>query len=316
MNMKKILAFALVVAALYGCGDEKQELPLVGGDVVGSPAFQFPGSTFRLKTKQNEEAASKREWFFERADWTPHRWSLWVASNVYSDARAPQGDLDYWNKGFGKADSAAVRSKAETQFLAQISKFVRDNKVDLEINYLGYDSLPDSLVKQNDGSHGFWLTFNNEPCERAFRLCIDNYFISPAARKSGSDRLSFKEWISPFLPKGDSQKALSQQYVIDRLGGSVDEASPFYDWWPSMVFLVDPDGKVVRAWLPQKAEYANVRTVEAAIVSDIGGPYKDLKITENLNSPGVPHHGYYGKYFIETGVERLLETFKLIVEKK
>lgn len=314
--MKKILALALVVASLYGCGDEKQELPLVSGDVVGSPAFQFPGSIFRLKSKPSEEALSKREWFFERTDWSPNRWSLWVAANVYSDARAPKDDREYWNKGFGKASSAAERSKAETEFLAQISKFVRENKVDLEINYLGYDSLPDSLVNRNDNAHGFWLTFNNEPCERAFRLCIDNYFVSPAARTAGTGRLSFKEWITPFLPQGDSQKAQSQRYVIDRLGGSANEASPFYDWWPSMVFLVNPEGKVVRAWLPQKAEYANVRTVEAAIVNDIGGPYKSLKITDNMNSPGVPHHGYYGKYFIESGVDKLLETFKLIVEKK
>jgi hypothetical protein len=314
--MKRFLAGALIVATLYGCGEEKIEKLNIGGDVVGSPVFKFPGSIYRLESKPNENAATKRAWFFEQTEWKPHGWSLWLAANVYSDAKAPRGDLDFLNKGFVKASSAAERSKAETAFLSQISKYVHANKVDLEINYLGYDSLPDSLVKRNDNSYGYWLTFNNEPCEKAFRLCIDNYFVSPAARYSGTGRLSFKDWITPFLPQGNSERASGQQYVIDSKGGSKSESSPFYDLWPSMVFLVNPEGKVVRAWLPQKNDHANVYRVEAAIVSDIGGPYKDLKLTEDNYPPGVPHEGYYGKYYIEAGIDNLLGTFKLILDKK
>lgn len=314
--MKKIFAVALMALALYGCGDEKQELPQIGGEVSGSPEFKLPGSVFRLDYKQNDQAATKREWFFERTAWKPRGWSLWVASNVYSDARAPKGDLDFLNKGFSKAASAAQRSKEETPFLAQISKYVRENKVPLEINYLGYDSLPDSLVNRDDKSNGYWLSFDNEPCEKAFRLCIDNYLVSPAARYSGTGRLSYKDWLAPFLPQGDSDRASIQKYVIDHMGGSANESSPFYDYWPTMVFLVNPDGKVVRAWLPQKNDTATVRRVEAAIVTDIGGPYKDLEVADNRHSAGLPSVGYYGKYYIETGVDRVLETFKLIVDKK
>lgn len=314
--MKRILAVALIVVSLCGCGEKKQDVSNIGGDVVGSPAFKFPGSTYRLKSQPNENAATKRAWFFEQTEWKPRGWSLWLASNVYSDAKAPKGDLDFLNKGFVKAQSAADRSKAETAFLAQISKYVRSNKVDLEINYLGYDSLPDSLVNRKDNSYGYWLSFNNEPCEKAFRLCIDNYFVSPAARYSGTGRQSFKEWIAPFLPQGNSERARGQQYVIDHMGGSKSESSPFFDWWPSMVFLVNPEGKVVRAWLPQKNDYANVYRVQAAIISDIGGPYKDLKLTDDDYPVGVPHEGYYGKYFIEAGVDNVLGTFKLILEKK
>lgn len=314
--MKKIFAVALMALALYGCGDEKPELPVIGGEVSGSPTFKLPGSVFRLDFKQNDQAATKREWFFERTTWKPRGWSLWVASNVYSDARAPKGDLDFLNKGFSKAASAAQRSKEETPFLSQISKYVRDNKVPLEINYLGYDSLPDSLVNRDDKSHGYWLSFDNEPCEKAFRLCIDNYLVSPASRYSGTGRLSYKDWIAPFLPQGDSERALAQKYVIDHMGGSANESSPFFDYWPTMVFLVNPEGKVVRAWLPQKNDTATVRRVEAAIVTDIGGPYQDLEVADNKHSAGLPSVGYYGKYYIETGVDRVLETFKLIVEKK
>lgn len=314
--MKKFFALALIAASLFGCGDENQPLPHIGGEVGGSPSFVLPGTTFSLKSKQNDQAATKREWFFERANWKPRGWSLWVASNVYSDARAPKDDLDYLNKGFIRAESAAQRSKEETAFLSQIRRFVRENKVALEINYLGYDSLPDSLVNRKDNSNGYWLTYDNDPCEKAFRLCVDNYLVSPAARYAGTDRLSFKDWITPFLPQGSGERALAQQYVIDRLGGSAKESSPFFDYWPTMVFLVNPDGAVVRAWLPQKNDTATVLRVEGAIVSDIGGPYKDLKITDNMHSAGLPDAGYYGKYFIETGVDRVLETFKLIVEKK
>lgn len=71
---------------------------------------------------------------------------------------------------------------------------------------------------------------------KKFRLCIDNYFVSPAARYSETSRLAFKDWIAPFMPQGNGDRALGQKYVIDRLGGSTDESSPFYDYWPTMVF--------------------------------------------------------------------------------
>ncbi|MHC5194948.1 hypothetical protein ACYSUW_14435 [Pseudomonas frederiksbergensis] len=314
--MKKYFAVALMALALYGCGDENRELPEIGGDVHGSPAFRLPGSIYSLNFKPNENAATKREWFFERTSWNPHSWSLWIASNVYSDSKAPKGDLSFLNKGFRKADSAAQRSKDETPFLAQISKYVRDNKIPVEINYLGYDSLPDSLVNRDDNSYGYWLSFDNEPCGKAFRMCVDNYLVSPAARYSGTGRLAYKDWIAPFLPQGDSERASMQKYVIEQLGGSANESSPFYDYWPTMVFLVNPEGKVVRAWLPQKNDTATVRRVEAAIVTDIGGPYKELEVADNRHSAGLPTAGYYGKYYIEAGVDRVLETFKMIVEKK
>lgn len=305
MNIK--LTIGLTFALLSGCGEEKQTPSNISGDVTGSPAFLFPSPIYRLKSKQNDQAATKREWFFESTTWKPRGWSLWIASNVYSDARAPKSDLDYLNKGFSRASSAADRSKEQTIFLAQISKFVRKNGVDLEINHLGYDSLPDSLINRNDNSYGYWLSFNNEPCEKAFRLCIDNYFVSPAARYSGTNRLTFKDWIAPFLPQGNGERALSQKYVIDHLGGSADESSPFYDYWPTMVFLVNPEGTVIRAWLPQKNEAATVQRVEAAIVSDIGGAYQELKITDSMHSAGLNQDAYYGKYFIEEGVGHLLD---------
>ena len=314
--MKKIIAMFAIGAVLQGCGEQKQELPTITGDVKGSPPFVFPGSIYRLDFKFNEKAATKREWFFEPATWEPHGWSLWMASNVYSDARAPKGDLDYLNKGFSRAESAAQSAKEQTAFLSQIRKYVRENKIALEINYLGYDSLPDSLINRNDNSYGYWLSFDNEPCEKAFRMCIDNYLVSPVARYTGTKRLAYKDWIAPFLPQGNDDRALAQKYVIDRWGGSSDESSPFYDYWPTMVFLVNPEGKVVRAWLPQKNETATVRRVEAAIVTDIGGPYKNLMIADNQHSAGLESAGYYGKYFIEAGVDRVLETFQMMVEKK
>jgi hypothetical protein len=225
---------------------------------------------------------------FERTDWSPNRWSLWVAANVYSDARAPKDDREYWNKGFGKASSAAERSKAETEFLAQISKFVRENKVDLEINYLGYDSLPDSLVNRNDNAHGFWLTLTtNHAKGRSASASITILF---RLLHEPLEPVAFHSRVDNTIPaSGDSQKAQSQRYVIDRLAARMKQAR--FTTGGHLWFSVNPEGKVVRAWLPQKAEYANVRTVEAAIVNDIGGPYKSLKITDNMNSPCASSRG-------------------------
>ena len=109
------------------------------------------------------------------------------------------------------------------------------------------------------------------------------------------------------MPQGNGDRALGQKYVIDHLGGSTDESSPFYDYWPTMVFFVSPEGRVIRAWLPQKNEAATVQCVEAAIVSDIGGAHQKLKITDSMHSAGLNQDDYYDKYYIEKGVGHLLD---------
>ncbi|WP_166367244.1 hypothetical protein [Pseudomonas akapageensis] len=314
--MNKNLAIALMFAAVAGCDDSKksESTAWIGGVVYDSPQFQFPSQLYALKPKNRMEPLEQWDWTFSKAEWKPHSWSLWVASNVYSDAKAPRDDLQLLREGFGRALSAAERAKEESLFIGEVSKFVKANKVDLEINYLGYDPVPASLMKDGFNSKGSFLTFDNDPCEKAFRLCVSNYFISPAERFSGGKRLSFKDWTAPYMKFGGDQSSQGAKHVYEGLGGGGSEEGVFYDWWPTMVFLVNPEGKVVRAWLPQTHNYVSVQNIEGAIAHDMGGRYADLKITDDSFSRGVPLYGYQGKYYIENGMEKLMGTFQDIID--
>lgn len=316
--MKKLMVVALIAMAIAGCGDSSKPTSTkwIGGSVVDQPEFRLPGSTFGLKSAQDSKAQSGRAWFFEKANWKPKGWSLWVASNVYSDYKAPKNDLSMLQHGFTRADSAAERSKKESFFIGGVSKWLKENHVDVELNFLGYDGLPESLMQSNDSYKGFWLTWNNEPCEKAFRMCVDNYFVSPVSRLSGGERLSYKDWIKPYLNLGEGDTAVGRKFVIDSWGGMEDENSPFYDIWPTMVFLVNPDGVVTRAWLPQKNDAATVQRVQAAIVADVGGPYGKVAVSDKADSARPPTQGYYGQHYIETGVGKVLETFQEILNSK
>ncbi|MNG32987.1 hypothetical protein D3C84_1191270 [compost metagenome] len=83
-----------------------------------------------------------------------------------------------------------------------------------------------------------------------------------------------------------------------------------------MVFLVNPEGKVTRAWLPQKNDTASVQRVQGAIVADIGGKYRDLAIPADDFSPKPSRYSYYGQHYIETGVQAVLDTFEEIQNSK
>ncbi|WP_409286800.1 thioredoxin domain-containing protein [Pseudomonas guariconensis] len=316
--MRKILLVPLMALALIGCGESSDPTSTawIHGEVPGNPDFRMPGSVFALKSAVDTRAQSGRAWWIEKSSWKPQRWSLWIASNVYSDYVAPKNDQSYLRNGFGRALPAVERSAQEARFIASVHQWLVENNIDVEVNYLGYDYVPASLGRTDDVDKGYWLTHSFDPCEKAFRLCIDNYYISPVDRYSGGGRMSFKEWISPYLTFQDGERGDGQKYVIDQMGGLASEKSPFYDYWPTMVFLVNPDGEVVRAWLPQKNESATLRLVQGAIVTDIGGDYKDLAISDKTVTPGTPRDAYYGEYFIESNVGKVLEVFQEIMGGK
>lgn len=316
--MKKLMVAALAAVSLAGCGepDAPTTTSWIGGALHDTAAFRLPGSVIALKSVPDSKAPGGRAWFFDKSDWKPNGWSLWIASNVYSDYKAPGNDLALLRNGFGRADSAADRSAKDSLFIGGVSQWLKANNIDVEVNFLGYDGVPASLTASNKAYSGYWLTFRNSPCEKAFRLCIDNYFVSPAARVSGGPQLSFKDWITPYLQIGTDTTGMGQMQVINHMGGLTDEASKFYDYWPTMVFLVNPDGKVTRAWLPQKSDVATVKRVQAAIVSDVGGKYKGVPLSEGNGSQQPSRQAYYGQHYIETGVSKVLETFQEIMESK
>ena len=144
MHKPSFMAFCLAMA-LVGCDEKHPELPDPGGRVSTQMSFSLPGSLFRLETKHNESTNGKLDYYFSPTIWRPTGWSLWVASNVYSDAKNPGSDPG-WKMKWREGRTAVVRSTHDDSFLSGVKAFIKANKIDLEINYLGYDYLPRSLV--------------------------------------------------------------------------------------------------------------------------------------------------------------------------
>lgn len=303
------LFLALVMA---GCGQEKLDLPAPGGEINATVPFILPGSVFRLEAKRNESTYGKYDYTFDRTQWGPKGWSLWVAANVYSSATYP-GDGANSDTKWRKAEQTGIRATQDDRFLYGIKQFVRDNNVDLQINYLGYDNLPTSLVTDWPRSRGFHFAEYGEKCESGFKRCVDNYFLSPVDRLKGGGRMAYKDWIQPYFHFQNDQLGTSYKENFTSKGGDTDEQSEFYDWWPTMVFLVNPEGQAVRAWMPQTQSAGTVGEVEAALIHELNLKNVKLDKTYQLNRPTVD--AYYGKFFVEQGLDDLLETLSGILKK-
>lgn len=312
-KMYKLLLMAICLATtLVGCDEKHPELPEPGGRVGTQMSFLLPGSTHRLDTKRNDTTNGKLDYIFLPVTWKPKGWSLWVASNVYSDARHPGTDPG-WKMKWKEGRSGVVRSTHDDSFLGGVKAFVRANNIDLEINYLGYDYLPQSLVNDYSRSRGQYFSEYGEKCEKAFKRCVDNYYLSPLDRYRGGNRTAYKDWVEPYFHFGNGQIDKSNKEMFVSKGGAGDEKSEFYDWWPTMVFLVNPDGLVVRAWMPQTQSAASVGRVEAALIEAMNISNAKVDLSTVMLQPAID--SYYGQYFIESGIEDLLETLGRILSK-
>lgn len=116
----------------------------------------------------------------------------------------------------------------------------------VSINYLSYGQMPMSTVRTAQRDHGVGMTFFGDECGTGFRECVDHYYYSPALRLKERGKVSFKEWLAPYSYFPDNEWGQMNQRTMLAQGFGADESSAFYDWWPTMVFLVNPDNEVVR----------------------------------------------------------------------
>lgn len=303
-----------VILALFvtGCSDNTVELPNAGGTVERGLKFRLPGPIYRLESSRNPASSTRTDHAFKKATWEAEGWTLWVAANVYSAMDRPR-EAKNWDSPWKKARSAKDRAIQDGNFLAGVKEFARLNDLPLLINYLGYDDVPASLVAGWESSRGLFYSWSGTECEFAFNRCVDNYFLSPVDRLSGGDRLAFKDWVKPFFHFDNSQIAIAAKDSFEAKGGSGDENSEFYDWWPTMVFLVNPDGEVVRAWMPQTGNTARIGRVVSGITEEMEVNNPIVVQERFLNQPSV--YAYYGDYYIEKGVKRLVDTLDRISEE-
>jgi hypothetical protein len=315
MNM--LYRFPLVLAILLaGCEKNSlSELPSPGGEVKGAPSFVLPGPVHRFESYYTDGRQSRQEWRFVKSEWKPKGWSLWLATNAYSSWKHPRDNREnmFVGSGYNEAPAPWDRAEIDGKFLKGIKNFVNANNVPVEINFLGYDTLPDTLLERDKrwGNGGKKLSYHDPSCQFAFAMCIDNYFISPASRFVHPGYTSFKEWITPYLHFRENDQ-WGPQNLKQRIGDD-GEQSLFYDWWPTMVFLVNPEGNVVRAWLPQTQSTASVNAVIAGLVTDMelgGNIIFDPKAgLEEMNVPiRTSEWSYYGEYFLDAGARRLGES--------
>lgn len=313
-NMKLVFALSMFLGLLVaGCDGDAVDNGVVRGVVEEDRQFRLPSQLYRLESSHNPQARIRTQYSFNESSWKARGWSLWVAANVYSSAKYPQGLEDTF--GWTDASSASDRAKHDGAFLAAVNEFIRTNELDLEVNYLGYDPIPVSVLRNSKvwDSGGRRFQWNASACEFAFNRCIDNYFVSPVDRYSGGERMSFKDWIDPYFRYRDGQYGLAAKTAFQRMNGGDGEKSHFYDWWPTMVFLVNPDGDVARAWLPQSGNTASIGSVVSAISSEMN---IDKPVVVQANQAiGPTRHAYYGEYFLEAGVKRLNSTLSRLIEE-
>lgn len=109
MKGKMMLLACLLVSA---CGNGEVENNAAGvastGQVDGHPDWKMPNSTvYEIVNSPNKKATYGYEFRAKRTkDWESEGWTVWVASNTYSDAKAQLNNA-------GQAEQSHVRARRE-----------------------------------------------------------------------------------------------------------------------------------------------------------------------------------------------------------
>lgn len=307
----KLMPIALVVSlsVLAACGDSK---PTGGnglasnGFVEGTPKFEMPASfVYEMVHVKNPEALYGTEFRVREVnDWKSKDWTLWVVSNSYSDAKSTIAG----STGIEDAHNRAIR---EGNALFETKKALEQNGFHLKYNYLNYSLMPAMTREKAERSLGVGMTFDGAKCGQGFINCVDRYFYSPAARfkaESGQGK-TFMEWTKPYTLFTEDGMGKAALYVAKSKGfGSGDgEKAEFYDWWPTMIFLVSPDNEVVRAWLPQAGNDAGWANILRGVAETFGTDLDDIKLEGLQRNPYIqfPAAVYHGSSAEQVAIEQM-----------
>ncbi|UUC21919.1 hypothetical protein NOV18_29835 (plasmid) [Pseudomonas asiatica] len=301
MKGKMMLLACLLVSA---CGNGEVENNAAGvastGQVDGHPDWKMPNSTvYEIVNSPNKKATYGYEFRAKRTkDWESEGWTVWVASNTYSDAKAQLNNA-------GQAEQSHVRARREGRAMWDLKLLLKNAGLPVSINYLSYGQMPMSTVRTAQRDHGVGMTFFGDECGTGFRECVDHYYYSPALRLKERGKVSFKEWLAPYSYFPDNEWGQINQRTMLAQGFGADESSAFYDWWPTMVFLVNPDNEVVRAWLPQTGNAATPHTILRAVVEEMDVDPKTVSLTgaRPAQYTTFPNHAYFGTSMEDKAVQ-------------
>lgn len=183
------------------------------------------------------------------------KWQIWLAHAV-------------WSNNGGTRYSARNRSVSET--LKSIERIRSANNLDFEINFLQVDRISRNLaIKQASHTKNLSLSpIGDNGCGAFWYRCADRYVVSPFSREPEDGMVTQREWLMPVIaPVIEQIHKEGQARNIYPLAdsGILEPESEFWDRIHLLAFIVNPDGEVVDAIVPQ----AHVGRVSA---SDVVSP--------------------------------------------
>jgi hypothetical protein len=322
MMKTQLISAALLATLLTGCGGDTQpavehfDVSKVVSNVPEPFYFELPSDKAIEITQHGpglgpDDYAELSDFKVEEARGS---WQIWVAHNVWSDPPGQKTDF-------------MSRNRSMASFLSALMATKKQNDLDVEIIFLQVDKIPgQAAMAEAKGTRNMSLRprgDNEFGCGFFWVDCADRYVISPFARVPEPGIKSQREWLMPLLqPKLDDikEKGHKSKYYGYVAMGLLDNASDYWDWIDTNVFIVNPDGEVVDAlsWKALTSGPTPKGVIERFIVAAGIDPDDVVKPTPSLSIPfkkadflwvSVPGTRYGGDY-IQNAVDTLAEMLK------
>lgn len=240
-------------------------------------------------------------------DETDGKWQVWLAHSVWSN----NGQTHF-----------SKRNRSVSSILRAIERLRDRNKLDFEINFLQVDPISNALgVKQARSTKNLSLSpVGDVSCEAFWADCVDRYVISSFSRNPEPGTMSQRDWLEPILsPVIKLLTTEGRDTTYDPVPYPelvLDPKSEFWDRIEMMAFIVNPDGEVVDAVVPQLhgqgvgAGSVVTRYIMAAGIDadELRDPLADERYSFELNDVfGTAPNVMFGGDYVEQTMDSLSE---------
>ncbi len=216
------------------------------------------------------------------------------------------------------------RNRSVSETLKSIERIRSANNLDFEINFLQVDRISRNLaIKQASHTKNLSLRpIGDNGCGAFWYRCADRYVVSPFSRDPEDGMVTQREWLMPVIaPVIEQIHKEGQARNIYPLAdsGILEPDSEFWDRIHLLAFIVNPDGEVVDAIVPQAhvgrvsasdvvSRYIMAADIDPAIIRD---PESD----ENLKFDArdiyaVPPSAFFGGDYTEIALDNISEILK------
>lgn len=312
-----VVGLFLSASLLTACGGEEAPVASNFFDTELKPNIQEPFD-FTLPSETSikitlhgdgldpKSYASVDDFDVDEAD---GKWQIWLAHAVWSN----NGMVHF-----------SERNRSVSETLKSIERIRSANNLDFEINFLQVDRISRNLaIKQASHTKNLSLgPIGDNGCGEFWYRCADRYVVSPFSREPEDGMVTQREWLMPVIaPVIEQIHKEGQARNIYPLAdsGILEPDSEFWDRIHLLAFIVNPDGEVVDAIVPQahvgrvSASDVVSRYIMAAEIdpADIRDPESD----ENLKFDArdiyaVPPYTFFGGDYTEIALDNISEILK------